>query len=183
MSQEQPKLDIPTQTRKVGDTVFATGCLLFSLFLLWNMTDQTVWAGGNKWSAQPAFWPRLAVIGMSLFSALYLLQSLTDARRAERLTGLGEEILLWVFSLEYAVWFMAYVFVTPIIGYLAGSVLFAVALALRVGYRSRLALVSAVGVGLCTVFLFKSFLQVKIPGGSVYQYLPDALRNFSILYL
>ncbi|MEL6522852.1 MAG: tripartite tricarboxylate transporter TctB family protein [Pseudomonadota bacterium] len=183
MSDGKPKLELPTESRKVGDTVFAGICLLFSVFLLWNMTDQTTWAGGNHWSGQPAFWPRLAVIGMTLFSAIYLFHSLRDASGAERFTGLGEEVLRWIFSFEYAAWFMAYVFVTPIIGYMAGSVLFAVALALRVGYRSRLALISAASVGIVTVLLFKSFLQVKIPGGAVYQYLPEALRNFFILYL
>lgn len=183
MSTQKPKIEQSTQTRKTGDTVFAAMCLMFSLFLLWNMTDQTVWAGGNKWSAQPAFWPRLAVIGMTLFSAVYFVHSLMDVRRAERLTGLGEEVLLWIFSLEYAAWFMAYVFITPIIGYIIGSVLFTIVLAIRVGYRSRQALILAAAVGFVTVFLFKSFLQVKIPGGIVYQYFPETLRNFFILYL
>lgn len=183
MSEEKPKLEMPTESRKTGDTVFAALCLAFSLFLLLNMTGETVWASGNQWASQPAFWPRLAVIGMTLFSAIYLVQSLRDARRAERLAGLGEEMRRWISSFEFAAWFMAYVFFTPMIGYLAGSVVFAISLALRVGYRSRLAMVSALGVGLVTVLLFKSFLQVKIPGGAVYQYLPDTLRNFFILYL
>lgn len=163
--------------------MFAGLCLLFSLFLLWNMTEQTVWTSGNAWSGQPGLWPRLAVIGMTLFSALYLFHSLRDAGRDARLAGLGEEVLRWVFSLEYAAWFMAYVFLTPFIGYLASSVLFTIALTLRVGYRSRQALVSAAVVGIATVLLFKSFLQVKIPGGAVYQSLPDGLRNLFILYL
>ena len=40
---------------------------------------------------------------------------------------------------------------------------------------------AAAGVGLFTVVLFKSLLQVKIPGGAVYEFLPGALRNFMIL--
>lgn len=183
MSEEKPKLELPTETRKVGDTLFAGLCLIFSVFLLWNMTEQTVWANGSQWASQPALWPRLAVIGMTLFSAIYFVQSLRDARRAERLASLGEEMRRWIASFEYAAWFMAYVFITPVIGYLAGSVLFAISLALRVGYRSRFAMMSALGVGVVTVLLFKSFLQVKIPGGAIYQYFPEALRNFFILYL
>lgn len=183
MSSNNQKLKLQTASRKSGDTVFAWICLLFSLFLLWNMTEQTVWASGNAWSGQPGFWPRLAVMGMTLFSAIYLFHSLRDATRNARLAGLGEEVLRWIFSIEYAVWFMAYVFLTPIVGYLAASVVFAIALSLRVGYRSSQALLSAAAVGIVTVLLFKSFLQVKIPGGAIYQSLPDGLRNFFILYL
>ena len=31
------------------------------------------------------------------------------------------------------------------------------------------------------VLIFKSFLQVKIPGAAIYEYLPGALRSFFIL--
>jgi hypothetical protein len=40
---------------------------------------------------------------------------------------------------------------------------------------------SAVLVALAVVVVFKSFLSVKIPGGAIYEYLPDALRSFFIL--
>ncbi|EPJ45233.1 MAG: hypothetical protein OFPI_37520 [Osedax symbiont Rs2] len=34
-----------------------------------------------------------------------------------------------------------------------------------------------------TVVIFKSLLEVKIPGGASYQYLPEGIRNFMIVYL
>ena len=183
MTQQTTEIAPPTAQRKTGDTTFAAICVLVSLFLFSQMWNQTVWVAGQNFAAQPAFWPRLAVIGMLGLSLLNLAGSLRDRRRAERLTGVGEEVLLWVRSLEFALWFMAYVFAAPVIGYLAATILFAVLLALRVGYRSRRILIAAAGAGVVTVVLFKSFLQVKIPGGSVYQSLPDGLRNFFILYL
>ena len=40
----------------------------------------------------------------------------------------------------------------------------------------------AVLFSVVVVVLFKSLLQVKIPGGAVYNLLPDAARNFMTLY-
>jgi hypothetical protein len=34
---------------------------------------------------------------------------------------------------------------------------------------------------LSIVLVFKTFLEVKIPGGAIYEYLPDTLRTFMIL--
>jgi hypothetical protein len=56
-----------------------------------------------------------------------------------------------------------------------------VLLALRLGYNARMAAWSAVG-GLATVLLFKTFLSVKVPGGAIYEYLPNGLRAFMITY-
>jgi len=39
----------------------------------------------------------------------------------------------------------------------------------------------AAGIGFCIVVIFKSFLEVKIPGGVIYEFLPNVLRNFFIL--
>ena len=87
----------------------------------------------------------------------------------------------WLLALEYFGWFMEYVYVTPIIGYLAATVLFLVALTLRVGYRDKRMLVGAAAVGFAIVLIFKSFLNVKIPGGAVYEALPDSIRSFMIV--
>ena len=183
MADASQKIEMPVAERKTGDATFGIICVLFSLFLFSQMWSQTVWAPGQNFAAQPGFWPRLAVVGMLLLSVLNLYRSIRESRSEERFAGLGEEVLLWIRSLEFALWFMAYVFATPIVGYLAASIIFAAALALRVGYRSRTALMTAVLTGAVTVVLFKSFLQVKIPGGSVYESLPENLRNFFLLYL
>jgi hypothetical protein len=42
-------------------------------------------------------------------------------------------------------------------------------------------LLSSVLIALSIVLVFKTFLEVKIPGGIIYEYLPDTLRNFMIL--
>ncbi|MEZ5478349.1 MAG: hypothetical protein R3E95_12975 [Thiolinea sp.] len=83
--------------------------------------------------------------------------------------------------MEYALWFLLYVWVVPIIGYLPATLLFMPLLALRAGYRDKRQLLSMVAIGFVIVLLFKSFLAVKIPGGAIYEYLPDGLRSFMLL--
>ena len=78
---------------------------------------------------------------------------------------------------------MVYVWAVPIIGYLLATLLFAMLLSLRMGYRGVMQIGGAAAVGIAIVVVFKSFLGVKIPGGAIYEYLPDALRNFMIVYL
>ena len=87
----------------------------------------------------------------------------------------------WLRAFEYFGWFMLYVYATPFIGYLAATVLFMVALTWRAGYRDRRLTLAAVAAAFAIVLIFKSFLGVKIPGGAVYEFLPDSVRSFMII--
>jgi hypothetical protein len=180
---DRKAIHLPAAPRRPGDAVFAAFCLLVALFLLSQLGGQTQWVNGAGLLAQPRFWPALSVGGMALFAVFYLVGSLRDPLRTLRSTAIGEELRLWIRSVEFALWFMVYVFATPIIGYLAATVLFCIALASRVGYGKARTLAMAAALGALIVLLFKTFLQVKIPGGTVYEYLPDAIRNFFIVNL
>ena len=98
-----------------------------------------------------------------------------------RVPGAFPEILNWVRATEYLVWFMAYVAVVPVAGYLPSTVAFTVLLAVRQGYRTAAVLVSAAALGAVVVTVFKAGLSVRIPGGAIYEHLPGALRSFMIL--
>ena len=91
------------------------------------------------------------------------------------------EFKIWLSVFEWAAWFLAYVVLVPVLGYLPMTLLFAPLLTWRIGYRSRLMFWISIGFSLCVVLVFKSFLQVKIPGAAIYEYLPSALRSFFIL--
>jgi hypothetical protein len=90
---------------------------------------------------------------------------------------------VWLGFAEYAGWFLLYVLLVPLLGYLPMSIVMAAALLWRWGYRSGRMMLVAVGLGLFTVLLFKTGLRVNVPGGAVYEYLPAGLRNFFIVYL
>ena len=158
--------------RASGELLFAALFFALALFLLSRLSDQTRWVKGVMLFAQPAFWPGVGLAGMVLFGGFHLRACWRrDDLRRER-----GEALVWLRSVEYALWFMGYVWAVPRIGYLPASVVFAPLLAFRVGYRRPVALWSAAALGLGTVLFFKSLLGVKIPGGAVYEYLPDGLR-------
>ena len=165
--------------RKPGDLIFAIFFLAFSVVLLTQLGDQTRWVARKSLFVQPRFWPSVAVIGMVVFGALHLIGSLWSPRIMGRL----KELWLWTRSLEYVAWFLIYVTLVPITGYLPTTLAFSVLLALRVGYRDRKTLLAAAGAGFAIVILFRTLLQVKIPGGAIYEYLPDGMRAFMLTYM
>ncbi len=160
-----------------GQLPFALIFTGLSLILLLQIGRQTTWAEGTELFAQPRFWPAVALIGMVGFGALHIWH--LPRRRWHREDTF--EAIKWLRVLEYLGWFLVYVWIVPVIGYLPASILFAPALTWRLGYRSKAMLGLSAGFAVAVVVLFKSVLQVRIPGGAVYEYLPDALRSFFIL--
>lgn len=164
--------------RRPGDIVFAWVLLFVSVFLLSQLWSQTTWRNGNALFAQPRFWPGVSLALMAVFASFHLLGSALS----ERLEGRWSEVWLWISSLEYAAWFIAYALVVPITGYLPTTIAFAVALTYRAGYRSRSILMWSAGAAVIVVILFKTLLKVSLPAGQIYQYLPDGLRQIFLTY-
>lgn len=165
--------------RKPGDLVFAVVFVIFALVLLWNLTEETKWLNGKALFAQPRFWPAVGVFGMVFFGILHWIGSVCSPR----IYGRWTEIWFWTRSLEYVAWFLAYVLSAPYLGFLPASIFFAVALALRAGYRTPKMLLAAAGTGLAIVLIFRTLLQVKIPGGALYEYLPEGIHLFMLSYM
>ena len=170
--------DIFKRYRRPGDLYFSVAFLVFSVVLLFSLPGQNTWVINTRLFAQPAFWPYAAVGSMVVFAILHLISALVSPA----LEGRWKEIWFWVRSVEYAGWFMAYVLTVPRLGYLPSTVLFAVVLTYRLGYRSAKLLVSAAVFGTVVVLIFKTFLQVKVPGGALYELLPNAMRSFMLTY-
>jgi hypothetical protein len=164
--------------RRPGDIVFAWFALLVSLFLLFQIADQTAWRDGAKLFAQPRFWPAVALGGMTFFATLHLLGS----GLSERIEGRWSEVWIWISSFEYAGWFIAYALAVPYTGYLLTTVVFAVALTLRAGYRKASMVIAAAVSAVVIVVLFKSLLKVNLPSGLIYEALPDGLRQIMLTY-
>lgn len=165
--------------RRPGNFFFASLFLLFSLALCTQLGAQAKWLGGTKWSSQPALWPNIAIIGMTLFAVL----NWVSAFVSEKIDGRWAEIAVWLRSFEFVLWFMVYVVLVPKLGYLPSTILFGLALTVRMGYRSPKMLSISALTSVAVVVTFKSFLQVRVPGGAAYEYLPDAMRSFMLTYL
>ena len=162
-----------------GDFVFSIFLLLISLFLLSQLGSETKWIKGTKIFAQPAFWPTVSLIGMTLFAVCHFLGSVFSQKESDW----GREVFFWATSIEYALWFLVYVWIVPYLGYLPATILLSLLLTYRIGYRRRGMFVAAAATAATIVIVFKGFLSVKIPGGMVYEYLPDGIRNFMLLNL
>lgn len=163
--------------RRTGDLVFAVFFLMISILLLSQIDEQVKWLSRGKIFAQPGFWPAVSLVGMTFFALLHLIGSALSPRIHGRMV----EVALWLRSLEYAVWFLLYVWLVPIVGYLPMTLIFMPLLSFRIGYRSKKMLLLSAFIGFLIVLVFKSFLEVKIPGGQLYEYLPDAMRSFMLL--
>ncbi|MGJ8547676.1 MAG: tripartite tricarboxylate transporter TctB family protein [Sulfitobacter sp.] len=170
--------DLFKRYRRPGDLVFSIVFLIFSLLLALSLGSQNVWTSNDRLFSQPAFWSYLSVYTMLGFSILHLISGLLSPA----LDGRWSEVGFWLRSGEFAIWFMVYVVVVPMLGYLPATLLFSVVLVFRLGYRSKAALWSAAGFSVVVVVLFKTFLQVKVPGGAIYDYLPTAARSFMLTY-
>ena len=167
--------------RRAGQLLFAVFFLVAALVLLAYLPDQTVWKNRTKLFAQPRFWPAVGVIGMVVFAGLHLRTQIKHLKRWRPVRADWIEARRWAGVLEYAGWFLVYVWLVPLLGYLPTTLVFAPLLTWRLGYRSHKMLWISVLFGFAVVLLFKTFLEVKIPGGALYEYLPGALRSFFIL--
>ena len=150
--------------------------LAFAIFLLVSIGSQTRFGSGGGFFAQPRVWPAIGIGCMLIFGLAQLALGWRSSW-----TGTSREVLTWLASLEYLAWFMVYVAAVPLAGYLPTSMVFTTLLAIRQGYRSSTALLSAAALGAAVVTVFKAGLSVRIPGAAAYEHLPDALRSFMIL--
>ncbi|PSL17882.1 tripartite tricarboxylate transporter TctB family protein [Shimia abyssi] len=160
-----------------GQLVFAIVFFVVALLLLSQIGEQTKWVKKTKFFAQPRFWPAVGLVGMVVFGGLHLWK--LPRRKFERADYV--EWRIWLVAIEWVGWFLLYVLLVPVIGYLPVTMIFMPILIWRLGYRDkRMVLISSM-FGLGVVLLFKSFLEVKIPGALLYEYLPGSLRTFFIL--
>ena len=127
-----------------GQFAFALGFLTIAAILLILIGDQTAWVNKTKLSAQPRFWPAVGLILMVVMVGLHLWKMpWRGLTRFDRV-----ELRRWLTVFEFAGWFMVYVLVVPVLGYLPTTLIFVPALAWRMGYRSRRMMV------ICVAFSF-----------------------------
>jgi hypothetical protein len=173
--------------RQSGDAAFAMISLLVSLFLLSQIGQQTKWVEGVALLKQPRFWPALCLGGFFVCSLGYLIQSLRDLGGDQLSTSNQkllpwDELFAWIRAIEFAFYFLIYVYMVPFIGHLPATLIFCPLLTLRAGYRDLKIIGWSLFAGFLIVLIFKSILGVKLPAGAVYDLFPDQIRNFLILY-
>lgn len=161
--------------------LFSLAALSAACGLLWHADSQLKWIDGAGFHLQPGFWPVLALAGMAVFAAPGLFRKRSSPASAPPAPTPWRRLLReWFGPAEYAAYFLVYVYLVPRLGYLPATLLGFALLTLRAGYRGWRMVAYSQVAGISIVLLFKSGLQVKIPGGKIYAWFPDALRNFLI---
>lgn len=160
-----------------GARLFALAFFALTVLCLSQIGSQTKFSASGTLVAQPRFWPAVGLGGMALFGALHLVGLWRKGNVA-----LGAVCVDALRVGEFALWFMLYVWVTPVVGYLPSTTAFMIGLGFRLGYRDRRMLGVAALAGALIVLLFKTILAVKIPGGALYEILPAGLRAVMIAY-
>ena len=163
---------------------FALLLTVGSILLLSMIGDQIKYFSSKPFFKQPGLWTGIGLVGMVLSGSLYSLEQWIGKSKLPKTDQtLFAELWLWVRCVEYLLWFMAYVLAVPWIGYLTATVVLGLLLTFRLGYREKFFYIAIIATTIGIVVIFKSLLLVKIPGGAVYEYFPDAIRNFLILKL
>jgi hypothetical protein len=166
---------------ELGLRVFA---LVASVSLLTQIDAQTKWIKRVDLTMQPRLWPILALVLMVVSALAMCVVGFRKLRSNQVQSALPERSLLleWWLPLEYSLWFLAYVYVVGLAGYLLATLGFMLVLTYRAGFREKRWFGWAVVVGLTVVLSFRTALQVRLPSGQLYEFLLPGFRNFMITY-
>ncbi len=194
----------PPETRFKVENLFAfhrgRGDLLFSLlmlalvgFLLWHFNTESGWDSRKlpqkrvgKILKQGWIGPFLCMLILVPAVLLNLWQSIRkyrlDRRRLVPLR-IRYEVGQWLRSLEFILYFMIYTYAISWLGYLLSTLIFAVCLTWRLGYRSRRWVLTSLASAFAIVLLFRTILQIKTPINIwLYNQLPAGWENFMKVY-
>lgn len=160
--------------RRPGDLIFAIGFFVLALVAAAVLPQQARFLGATAFVAEPGFWPLVGVCMMVVFGAVHLATTWIAPPLAHR----WEEVRMWGRSLEYVAWFVLYVAIVPYLGYLPSTLVFALLLTFRLGYRSAGSLAASAAFAVAVVLVFKTGLGVRLPAGAIYAYLPHGIRSF-----
>lgn len=172
-----------TQTKAFSNLVISLVLIAFEIFA-WVQTTKIKVA--KNAAVQPSAFPRIMIIGMAVFTAVLLVQSVIKlmkmhpedplAQKAESLNLFKDKGVLA--ALFVIVLCMLYVWGFKTLGYVLVSVILSAIIMWMIGVRKPVQLILiAVLVPLGMWLLFYKLLQVNIPMG-VLQFLRDLVDKF-----
>lgn len=162
------------------------GLITILAFLLLSLVPyETRWFRRVPLYLQPGFQAYVVLSALAFFSAIAFVMELRRFRlhKNHQMAFLGLELLDWLRSCEYALWFVSYAVAIPVLGYLPSTLAFMLLLGARVGIRSRQKLAILTLIGVVTVLFFRGLLSVKMPVGQFYEFLPESIRDIAIMAL
>ena len=176
-----------------GDLVFSVIMLGVVLLLLLYFGSESGWEQRKlpqkrfgKILKQAWVGPLLCMAILLPAAIVNLWQSVKKRRRDIRQrvpNRIRYELMMWVKSFEFIAYFLIYTFTISYLGYLLSTLLFAVLLTYRLGYRSRRWMAISLASAFAIVVLFRTILQIKTPINIwLYNQLPAGLETFMKVY-
>lgn len=170
----------PTKARTQWCYAIITFAL--AIFFFVSIPYQTTYFEGLPWFKQPQTWPGIAIIGMLLSGVGHLIYLLYYFKEQDIALTIRAELMLLIRAFEISIWFSVYILAVDYLGYLPSSLLFTLFMTYRMGYKQKYFYIYAVLLAIAIVIIFKGFLQVNIPGGESYDYLPQYLQRIAKTY-
>ena len=179
--------------RGKGDLILSFIFLMFVLFLFLNFNHESGWENRNldqkrfgKILKQQWVGPLICMAVLLPTTIINLYESFQQTFKNKRLRLPNRtfyEISEWVKSLEFIFYFLIYTFSISILGYLLSTLIFAVFLTYRLGYRSFRWITISLLVSFCIVIIFRTILQIKTPINIwLYDKFPEPLEIFLKIY-
>jgi hypothetical protein len=126
--------------------------------------------------------PAIAMFFLTIAVSINLWISYKNAVNSKRLhlpKRLTKELLHWFKALEFVGYFMLYTFGISFFGYLLSTILLAVGLTYRLGYRSLKWIGISFTTAVVIVLIFRTFLKIKTPiYVTLYEMLPPTAEAF-----
>ncbi len=179
--------------RTRGDLIFSIFMLGLALFLLYHFGDEGGWYDRDlpqrrfgKVLKQQWVGPLMALavlVPAALLNAWLSYRWTQKPERKHRPNQTVFEVVEWLRALEFLLYFIIYSFCVPILGYLLSTLIFALFLTTRLGYRKPKWLAYSLGTAMVIVLVFRTLLQIKTPVNIwLYEQFPPALETFMKVY-
>ena len=179
--------------RITGDLTLSIIFLFFVGFLLVFFNTESGWNGKDldqkrvgKILKQQWVGPLMCMailIPSTFFNVLEAFKSYKKSKRLLVPNKTMYELIQWIRSLEFILYFLVYTFSISILGYLISTLIFAVFLTYRLGYRTKKWVLISLFSSFIVVLIFRTILQIKTPINIwLYQYFPENIEVFMKIY-
>ena len=179
--------------RSTGDLILSIFFLIFVLFLLINFNVESGWENRDlsqkrvgKILKQQWLGPLICMFILVPATILNFYQSIIQMNKNKLLlipNRVNYEISQWLKSIEFIFYFLIYTNSVAILGYLLSTLIFAVLMTYRLGYRSKKWMLTSTISAFVIVIIFRSVLQIKTPVNIwLYKFLPSSVEVFMKIY-
>jgi len=179
--------------RITGDLTLSIIFLLFVVFLLIYFNSESGWSARDlnqkrvgKILKQQWVGPLMCMVILLPATILNILEAFKAYKKSKRLllpNKIMYEMTQWIRSLEFILYFLVYTFSITVLGYLISTLIFAVFLTYRLGYRTKKWIFISLFSSFIVVLIFRTILQIKTPVNIwLYKFLPENLEVFMKIY-